>query len=88
MEKAVVLNVKPIEGKKQLRAFADVCIDGELTICGVRLMEDPKGYWIGYPQNTYQTNGQTRYSPYVETSERLKSLIRKAVIEEYKSQPI
>jgi DNA-binding cell septation regulator SpoVG len=84
MSEIIVISVKKIEGKEQLRAFADVGI-GEITINGLRLMEDPKGYWIGPPQNTYKDkSGKTKYSLIVEFSEGLKKKIKEAVVHEFK----
>jgi DNA-binding cell septation regulator SpoVG len=75
-----ILKIKAIEGKKQLRAFADVSINSELTINGIRLMDDGKGYWLGLPQTTYESSGKTRYAPIVEASEELKKQLRDEIV--------
>ena len=81
-----ILNLKCIEGKGQLRAFADVCVNGELTIKGIRIIEDSKtkDYWIGYPQNSFDHNGQKKYVAIIESTERLKKQIRDLVVDAYK----
>lgn len=83
MDEIEVLRVKLIEGKQQLRAFVDIIINGALTINGVRIMEDAKGYWVGFPQNSYQSNGRTKYAPVVESSEDFKQKLREILVEAY-----
>lgn len=83
MNGITILKLKPIEGKNQLRAFADVCINGELTINGIRLMQDPKGFWVGFPQNTYESKGQTKYAPIINASDDMKRLLREVLTAAY-----
>ena len=81
--KFVVSVVKRIEGKKQLRAFADISVNGEITINSVRLMEDDKGFWLGLPQMPYESQGKTKYSSIVEMAEGLKKQVKEAVSAAY-----
>lgn len=79
-----VLNVKRIEGKNQLRAFVDISINEELKIFGLRLMEEPKGFWIGLPQSSYiNKSNQTKYNPIIEVSENLKKQLRDVILAAY-----
>ena len=79
-----VLKIKRIEGKPQLRAFADVSLSEEVSINSIRLMDDGKGYWLGFPQTEYESQGKKKYSPIVEASEGLKKQIREAIVAAYK----
>jgi DNA-binding cell septation regulator SpoVG len=85
-----VLNVKFVEGKGKLKAFADICINGELTVKGIRIIEDSEGSepWIGLPQTTYESNGTKKYVAVVETTERLKKQIRDAVVIIYRDKSL
>jgi DNA-binding cell septation regulator SpoVG len=78
-----VLQIKLIEGKNQLRAFVNILINGVLTINGIRIMEDAKGYWIGYPQSTFQTHGRTQYIPVVESSESFKQELKGVLLKAF-----
>lgn len=86
MRNVIVLNVKMIENKKQLRAFVDISIDSEIIIYGVRVMEDGNGYWLGFPQSSYKSNGHMKYSPHIEVSDGLKRAIHSTVIPIFEEQ--
>ncbi len=85
MSQITVIRIKKIEGKEMLRAFADVAV-GEVTVNGIRLMEDQKGDWLGLPQTSYDDkNGKKKYTPVVEISEGLKKSIKEEILKEYKN---
>ena len=84
MNQITILKLKAIEGKNQLRAFADVCINGEINFYGVRLMEDAKDFWVGFPQISYQSKGQTKYAPIINTSDEMKHQLREVLVTAYK----
>lgn len=70
-----------MENLGQLKAYADIRINDEITIYGLRVIEGLKGKFIGYPQNKYEKSGKPVYSPIVEVSEKLKQQIQKAVFD-------
>lgn len=80
MAQITILKLKSVEGKNQLRAFVDVSINSEITINGIRLMKDPKDFWIWLPQTSYQSNGQTKYAPIITVSDELKKKIRDIIL--------
>ena len=81
-----VLHIKRVDGFKGLRAFADISInDGDIIIKGLRILEDEKGLWVGYPQTKYQKDGQTKYAPIVEVSEAVKKHFQEVILEAYRN---
>jgi DNA-binding cell septation regulator SpoVG len=78
-----ILHIKLMESCDKLKAFVDVTIEGEITLKGIRLIEDSKGMWLGFPQNKYVKNGLTKYVPIVEVSSRIAKLIREAALKAY-----
>ena len=81
-----MLQIKKVDGFESLRAFADISInDGDITIKGLRIIQDEKGLWVGYPQSKYQKNGQTKYSPIVEVSEDIKKHFQQVILEAYQN---
>ena len=79
-----IARINRIEGKKQLRAYADIVINGEISINGIRLMDDSKGFWLGLPQAKYENKeGQTKYTTIVEMSESLKKQVKEAFLQAY-----
>lgn len=79
MNNVVVLSLKKIEGKNQLRAFADILLFSHLTVRSVRLMETSTGYWIAYPSDNYKG----KVIPFVAPSERIGKEIREAMLNAY-----
>ena len=77
------VNIKRVEGHGDLVAFADIVINGELTIKGFRVMKSNSKLWVGVPQNKYEVGGKPRYADIVETSEKLKQKIQQAILLAY-----
>ena len=81
-----VLNIKKVDNFDSLRAFVDIAInEGDITIKGLRIIQDEKGLWVGYPQSKYQKNGQTKYAPIIEVSDDIKRHFQQAILEAYQN---
>lgn len=72
-----------IVNRGALKAFADVTF-GILTVRGFRIVQqDGKQAWIGFPQITYEKNGQNKFSELLEIPRSLKKEITDALLAEY-----
>jgi len=81
-----LIRIQKIDGKPQLRAFADVMINGSFRVNGFRLLESSKdGYWIGSPTNQYKTkDGKIKFNPIVEIcTDNAKDEIQGTIVNAY-----
>lgn len=86
MAKIVIEKYRKYE-QSGMKAFGDVNINNAITICGCRLMDGEKGFWVAYPSNKVDKNGETKYYPHVKFSKQeLIKEILDAFIDEHKKQ--
>ena len=77
--------------KGNMLGFASVTLsDGtdEITITGVRLMQGPKGMFIGFPSNEYvdKKSGEKKYKDICfPTTAETRGKIQNAIISKYKN---
>ncbi|MDD5261331.1 MAG: hypothetical protein PHD76_05720 [Methylacidiphilales bacterium] len=58
---------------------------GEITLKGFRVIEKDAGKpWVGFPQETYQKDGEWKNIPIVEVSPRTKRIISDSILENYR----
>jgi hypothetical protein len=85
----IVVQLTPTDSG-QLRAFADVtlCLGiGELTIKGCRVLHPPgQAPWIGFPQISYEREGQRKWKNVLDLSRGLKSKVTEAILMEFKKR--
>lgn len=84
MAKIKVDKYRKFSGSGGMTAFADITISDAITVCGCRLMNGDKGFWVAYPSNKVEKDGETKYYPYVKfpKQELLKEILD-AFIEEH-----
>ena len=86
-----VIEVKPIQSGKSLKAVADFTLttdEGEITITKIRVIQDGSSPpWVALPQESYQKNGETKYSPVIVTSKKFKRWLDEKVLEQYRALP-
>lgn len=76
-----VIGIKPIMGRGNLKAFADIRI-GALEIHGLRIVQQPgQRAWVSMPQAEYERDGVKCYAPMVKIHDKtLKDAVANVVL--------
>jgi DNA-binding cell septation regulator SpoVG len=71
--------------KDNLRAFAEVFINNEIKVYGIRIYEGKNGLFVAMPQREVEAeDGTTKYYPYVKIdSGEARKEFDKAVLDAY-----
>ena len=79
--KVHVINIRPVQ-RGNLKAFCDVRLGG-ILVKDFRVIQQPgQRPWTSPPQREWtDANGQTRYAPVVELTDRLKQQVQQAILE-------
>jgi DNA-binding cell septation regulator SpoVG len=74
-----------MEGKGNLKAFADITIGGSLAIHGCRIVQQQgQQAWVSMPQSEYMKNGKKNYYPIVKVLDKqLQADIERAILAAY-----
>jgi len=89
MSNEMLVEVRPIEGDRAAKAFAEVTLQtehGELTLSRLRVIhQDGKEPWVAYPDIRYQDNssGEYRNLKTIQPGARLRKAISEAVLAKY-----
>lgn len=67
-----------VDGDYKTKAYASATIGGAYAIHGLRVIEADKGRFISMPQDSYQKNGETKYS---DTFHAITADARTALVE-------
>lgn len=59
--------------KGKLLAGFDLTTPQGFTFFGMKLFTGPNGHFVGFPERSYQSNGETKYAKLILISEREKS---------------
>ncbi|MCA9485098.1 MAG: SpoVG family protein [Nitrospina sp.] len=80
-----VFPFEPGYPEKSLRAYAEITLNGQLVLKGIKVFENSKGgVFIGYPSRPGRDD--TWQDMVVPLDEGLKKTIRDAVVTAYKSE--
>ena len=67
-----------VDGDFKTKAYASATIGGAFAVHGIRVIESDKGRFISMPQDSYQKNGETKYS---DTFHAITADARTALVE-------
>lgn len=67
-----------MDGDYKTKAFASATIGGAFAVHGIRVIESDKGRFISMPQDSYTTNGKTKYN---DTFHAITAEARTALVE-------
>ena len=67
-----------VDGDFKTKAYASATIGGAFAVHGIRIIESEKGRFISMPQDSYQKNGETKYS---DTFHAITADARTALVE-------
>jgi DNA-binding cell septation regulator SpoVG len=83
-----VLEIRPIEGKGNLKAFVSVEIAKKFKIHSCRVVQQPgQAPWVSTPQESYTAkDGSTKYKPLVELADDIKADVSAAVLNAYREK--
>lgn len=85
----MLIEVRPIDGDKAVKAIAEVTLQteqGELTLSRLKVIhQDGKDPWVAYPTIDYKDreSGDFRHLPVITPGVRLKKAIQSAVLKKY-----
>jgi|GEM_PF-3011323 len=84
----ISVEIRLINNAKGLKASANITLPaeiGEITLKGFRVIEkEPGKPWVGFPQESYQKDGEWKHVPFLEVSPRAKRLIADSILEAYR----
>jgi DNA-binding cell septation regulator SpoVG len=80
--KVTQVNVFPVEGKSELKAFAQVVIEDELKLTGLKLFGKGSEFYLTYPKNPKSKKDLCFSFP---MSSRLKNHITEEVVKNYEN---
>jgi DNA-binding cell septation regulator SpoVG len=82
------VEIRRVNAAGKLKATADAILrteQGEVTL-RLRVLENNSGeLWVGYPQDSYKKNEETKYSPMVIPSRTFKRWLDGKVLEAFKA---
>lgn len=77
------VNIFMMDGSGKLKAFADVTMDGEYAIHGLKVMEGNDGLWVGMPSR-YDKKNDTYRDIFHPVSSEAREKLFKVVLDEYR----
>lgn len=84
----ISVEIRLIENARSLKGSATITFPssiGEITFRNFRIVEkDPGRPWVGFPQESYQKNGEWRNIPLLDVSPRTKKIIADSILEAYR----
>jgi DNA-binding cell septation regulator SpoVG len=92
MNSEILVELRPVEGQKKLRAFANITFDsahGEITIYGFKVIEKDNGeLWVAPPSTGKkdESTGDFRNFNIVKPGARFKAAYEDAILAEYRKQ--
>ena len=72
-----------VDGDFKTKAYASATIGGAFAVHGIRIIESEKGRFISMPQDSYQKNGETKYS---DTFHAITADARTALVDAYEQK--
>ena len=82
----LVADVRVLEDPRgKVVAFADLTVDGSITITGFRVIfgDEPNSHWVGFPQNQYEKDGEKKHRNVLDVNRRTRGEIAAVILAEY-----
>ncbi len=79
------VSIFTMEGSDKLKAFADVVLDDEYAIHGLKVMEGNDGLWVGMPSR-YDKKNDTYRDIFHPISKEAREKLFNAVLDEYRKK--
>jgi DNA-binding cell septation regulator SpoVG len=82
--KIEVLEIRPLDGNRPLKAFVDIKVDGTIIREFRLIKENGKRPWIATPQISWKdTDGQIKYKTVITLPDEVKGAIDFAILRAY-----